>query len=887
MEGNVNSNEENDKNNSFQIEHEYQNILDTILFCKDCLMYPDYSIIINSKNSVSLEHICAKKKVVIKPLDLKSKNEKSLNECIYCKKSCENICIRCKKFMCSDCSKDHDKDLYSSKIQYNFNNTPLNSVQNIMECQYICNEHFFRYKYYCPICKINLCEQCITQHYHINLPQLIIKDTTNEINSDNYPYNENLRYLSQILLYCYNKSISNNKMTLNMMLNANLAKNIIVFLKDSKDNTTITKYRIENDFLSNVDNDIYFCKNYGDNEFTYYYSKILSEVSRGNIRQYYKLREIKKKYKNNKIGFYFWDNSYQLSLLHKIEKSRNNFLFSKLIHDSSDIVLDFFNCMRLISNLDLKIRVNQFGYELMKNMCLRMNNKLDLELRRKIGNLISLNIVQKFNDNIEKIEPSIKLLYLSGEKIKNEKKQKKREFDIHKYNLKNVASEKLKNLDNNYKKTLEMLMEIIKREIKDIENGKIKENKKTNILQFKSLNENDTKKAAILNLFFIIKKEMSIEYNHNIHNQTISIYNIMKKELENLGKINESHKSIQKSEKSEKLKDIKSINLKDEKNYCKDKYPYLEKLKTQIQIDKNIIRKEGSIFSEIDFVEIINCSMDDFFNILNKLETSYSIAQNISFKEAIDILFNNEKCGVLNLNPKFKNKKDIMKNCDRITDEEKAKIQQVKELTDKINNRLNENLNVLESLFNNIVNRINNCAEFFDIKHLLAKYKFDEPLNVENAFNSILDIDDINEDCASELYFLIQVILYFFIDSKIKILKNIKNKIQNYELKNLMVGNIYKKKMVDIFITDINKNNIYDIATKTFNNLKTKKEFVDNKILNNYIIDYVKNNNIDNYKNEIISLIGPIIKEINLGEKDPQEIIVAPFMSQQNLFSGV
>ena len=46
--------------------------------------------------------------------------------------------------------------------------------------------------------------------------------------------------------------------------------------------------------------------------------------------------------------------------------------------------------------------------------------------------------------------------------------------------------------------------------------------------------------------------------------------------------------------------------------------------------------------------------------------------------------------------------------------------------------------------------------------------------------------------------------------------------------------------------------------------IKRKKDFVDDKELNNYIIDNVNKNNMDDYKNDIINLINPLVKEINL-----------------------
>jgi len=90
--------------------------------------------------------------------------------------------------------------------------------------------------------------------------------------------------------------------------------------------------------------------------------------------------------------------------------------------------------------------------------------------------------------------------------------------------------------------------------------------------------------------------------------------------------------------------------------------------------------------------------------------------------------------------------------------------------------------------------------------------------------------------------------------------------------------------MVDTFLIGLNKDdNNGGLTAKIWNDIKSKKDFVDNKQLNDYIISYVNNNNIENYKNDIISLIGPKVKEINMDGKDPQEIFVIPFMCQQNL----
>ena len=52
----------------------------------------------------------------------------------------DKICNRCKMTICESYSKDDDKELYELNIGEE--NIRLNSVQNIMDSQYICTNHF-------------------------------------------------------------------------------------------------------------------------------------------------------------------------------------------------------------------------------------------------------------------------------------------------------------------------------------------------------------------------------------------------------------------------------------------------------------------------------------------------------------------------------------------------------------------------------------------------------------------------------------------------------------------------------------------------------------------------------------------------------------------------
>ena len=82
--------------------------------------------------------------IFTKPLDFKNKDK---NNNFYFKKNCayyqnisDKICNRCKMTICESYFKDDDKELY--EINIGEENIRLNSVQNIMDSQYICTNHF-------------------------------------------------------------------------------------------------------------------------------------------------------------------------------------------------------------------------------------------------------------------------------------------------------------------------------------------------------------------------------------------------------------------------------------------------------------------------------------------------------------------------------------------------------------------------------------------------------------------------------------------------------------------------------------------------------------------------------------------------------------------------
>ena len=269
-------------------------IIDNI-FCPICLKYPEYSIKFSSNSSFSLIHSCQEGKIIRKSFAPKQHAFK----CYYCKKNCDKMCIKCKYTICEECYKEHSKANLLQGIQINSDREEVESLfKNIITCQYFCDMHLCKYEDYCPVCKINLCRLCREEHIHINCKKLLAEkvelDDTTEFFNDCY---KKLYHLVKILQSCYNKSFINSKMTLNILLNNILAKKIISFIQRKQ--IPVKGIEIKNDYLNNINKNLYICKAYDNEEFNKYYSNLISNASCGNIRQYYKLNEIRNYYKND------------------------------------------------------------------------------------------------------------------------------------------------------------------------------------------------------------------------------------------------------------------------------------------------------------------------------------------------------------------------------------------------------------------------------------------------------------------------------------------------------------------------------------------------------------------------------------------------------------
>ena len=244
MEPKTNSNIENSMEEQLDSNAD-EVIIDKKIFCPLCYQFPEYHIKFLSSSNFILEHTCFNGKIIGSSIDLEKDSEAFTFKCTYCKKKCNNICIKCKYDICGDCTKKHINIPYAitEEIAEELINGN-NSVYNIMNSQFICDKHLLEYKYFCPFCKINMCLKCQDEHFHINCPALLDKKFKfKNISEPSEECFKKLFMLAKIFYSCYDKYNSLGKMTINILLNTNLADNILLFIKE---NSPKERFEIKN-----------------------------------------------------------------------------------------------------------------------------------------------------------------------------------------------------------------------------------------------------------------------------------------------------------------------------------------------------------------------------------------------------------------------------------------------------------------------------------------------------------------------------------------------------------------------------------------------------------------------------------------------------------------
>ena len=101
---------------------------------------------------------------------------------------------------------------------------------------------------------------------------------------------------------------------------------------------------------------------------------------------------------------FFYKNCYFISLKSKIATLNNSLLNSKLIIDSNETNLILTSYIENTKYLGLKIELTNFSIEILGKYNFKMNYIVFFEKRKKIGNIISQKLLNKFYKNLVEIK---------------------------------------------------------------------------------------------------------------------------------------------------------------------------------------------------------------------------------------------------------------------------------------------------------------------------------------------------------------------------------------------------------------------------------------------------------------------------------------------------
>lgn len=265
------------------------------LFCKECKMIPKYSIIVNKNGLIVLSHICNGH--LRNGFPINGQNIRFEKKCKYCSETSITFCMKCNEIVCEKCFKEHipeeKKEEKGIKGLDMFQKESNKICCTYFEQQFFCQKHLFKFKYFCPICNVNLCDNCIISHCHTNyIPfskeQRIIKITNKKVIIDEKgkDISKKLTDVSNSFKDCYFNGKNKDLLTLNILSNYHLIKTIDSYISDLSGKIKINQISsiMKSDFYQNEKEVDYLAKNFGDYEFMEKYKLLILYVHSGDLR---------------------------------------------------------------------------------------------------------------------------------------------------------------------------------------------------------------------------------------------------------------------------------------------------------------------------------------------------------------------------------------------------------------------------------------------------------------------------------------------------------------------------------------------------------------------------------------------------------------------------
>ena len=880
--------------------HNTNNYIDE-LFCYDCLAFPHYSIEVREDGTIFMNHICNKEnKRLIFEINIK-KNVKNEIKCYNCKSICNLICTKCDTYMCDKCAKYHFNYIYvdeteseeeeedeeiekeeknkinnEEEIEEEFEEEKKLLYVNILEKQFICKTHLFKFTHYCEVCKINLCKECIISHYHINnncFSEIKINKEFNKFLEEEPKDNEiinKLLLISKFFRECFISNKNKNSFTINIILNYQMINNIISFIENNITNKREIKEGVISNQIAKNPNKSYLFKNFMSKSFQNYYETLIKRIQIGHIDSYKLFQNIQKFYNitgknNNELKIINRD--YKIFLSISLNDTKINISFIEDIMKSSNFFLYTAEFTKLYDEILLQMHILQYNYELLKKIAIELNYKLDFQLRRKAVNLLTKEIFNKYYKNIDKMNITKYRLMQSSIIIKNKI-------------MKNIKNNNLnnENLENSLKKCQNLIEKNFEKDFEKLNINKFEEEKNEIIFINIDNSENEKLKVVLLNLFILIRKELNNKFNYSIHNETKKINLLTEKKKE------KNKKKIQNTIILEK-------NNENNKLLCKEKLKIIELIKKNITT-KKVIKKEdieiNSLFTFMDLNiknDISKYTEEEFIKYLDECKKLYDINNIGDIENIIEYIYYGNKNNLMLENKYYENKDKIKKEIETIKKKLK-KEKTMKYFLKKMNNLLNKNIKDLNESIMEEINLLEDYQNYYNIKLILKNNhlkKEVDPLKIIKKKNNYMYKD------PEEKYFLYTILTYLIIEKNISKINDIKIKIKNLNLLEFHKDIMNKIEIINLFMSKINENsNEEKLFNDIWEELKKKDTFINNdkenlKNLNDEIKIYVNKNNGNKFVKDFINIIQKDIEYIDLSENDPQNLDIIPFMKQYGL----
>ena len=595
----------------------------------------------------------------------------------------------------------------------------------------------------------------------------------------------------------------------------------------------------------------------------------------GHIDCWYKLKNIEnnynKKYINNN-ALDIINNGYNLFLSVMIMDIKTNFSFYKDILDSSQFSLYFSEFANIYEDILLNFKTLEYKFDILKDITFEINYKLDFEIRRKASNLIVKEIINKYHDNLYNLNVTNYRLTYSLNNIKKKIKE---------INEKKIDDENLKKeLEQSFIKCEKQIIDNANKEIENFEFNNFEKENNDIIFINKDDSENEKKKVILLNLFYLLRKDLNNRFNYYIHNETHKINSVLEND------------NLQNKKEKEKKKE-KNDNKNTEKENNKNNILCKEKLKIINQINNNITtkKKKSTINEEIqklliyikkDYKSIIPfLSQNEFINFLENIKRLYNINFKGNLTNSINLMIFGEKRNLLT-EYKIYNNKEMIKNEIEKLKEKIEKDNDLKKILKKINKILNRNIKDLNEILMEELDTLEQYKNYYDINFLLKNIgsnNINPHKLIKNKFDYLLN----------ENRFLIFIIIEILIlEDYINEICKIKNNIKKINLNEIDKQNKIKIEIINYFKSSINTNYVDNIANDIWNEYRNKKEFLINedikiKELDEEIKSYVKKKNVEDFVKEFIEFFENEIPEIDFTQKDPQNLDILAFMKQNQL----